>query len=77
MLARRRPPSTVEVVFDLIETLFVGAAIACALSALHRIAAAIKLGARVEVLEELEDALTVEEREELVQHIKNRALTSW
>jgi hypothetical protein len=64
-------------VYELVKTVFAAAAITCFLSGMHRIAAALKLGARVEVLDRMGDAFTAEEREALVHRIKSRSLTSW
>ncbi len=60
--------------YDLFSGLFMAGAVTCALFAFHRIATALKIQARVEVLEEMGDAFTAEEREELVHKIKQRAL---
>ncbi len=53
---------------------FILGSVCCALMALHRVAASLKLRARVEAYEELQDVFTVEEREALVHKIKVRTL---
>lgn len=61
--------------FLFVEKLFWAAAATCLLYAVHRIATALKLQARVKVLDELGDALSDEEREQLVGRVKARALS--
>jgi hypothetical protein len=61
-------------VLHLIEKVFWAAAATCLLYAVHRIATALKLNARVKVLDEMGDTLTDEERAVLTEKIKARAL---
>lgn len=63
-----------ETVYGLVRDIFLAAAITCFLDALHRIAKALTLSARVKALEEFEDAYTPEEREVLLQKIKVKSL---
>ncbi len=67
-------PNPMFFVFVLVESLFWALAATCVMSALHRIASALKLTARVKALEECGDAFTEEERERLVHKIKVRSL---
>lgn len=57
-------------VYGLIRDLFIAASITCFLWAIQMIARAQLLGARVKAYDELEEAYTPEEREELIHHIK-------
>jgi hypothetical protein len=77
MMTFRRPPakSVADAIFDLVKALFAAGAATCALMALHRIAAGIKIGARVQVLQEMGEAFTEEEREVVVRKIKSRTLS--
>ena len=68
---RLKDPDTV---YALVRDLFIAASITCVLSALHRIAAALSLTARVKAFDELEDEYTPEEREALVHKIKVKSL---
>jgi len=61
--------------FVLVEKVFWAAAATCFLYAAHRTASAIKLQARVKVLDDLDDQLTDEEREALLAKVKARALS--
>lgn len=73
----RRPhfrPSPMFVALVVLESLFWALAATCVMSALHRIGSALKLQARVDVLEKYGDAFTEEERERLVHKIKTRSL---
>lgn len=70
----RRSADPARDLLALLWGLFIAGSISCFLLAAHRIAAALKLGARVEVYEELSDAFTDEEREQLVHKIKIHAL---
>lgn len=65
-----------DTVGGLVAGVFVACALTCVLSALHRIATALMLSARVEVLDELEDDLTPEERELILWKVKARS-TRW
>lgn len=67
-------PNPAFIAFFLLESVFWAAAATCVLSALHRIASALKLKARVATLEKYGDAFTEEEREQLVHKIKKEAL---
>jgi len=69
-------PNPLLMVFVLVESLFWALAATCVMSALHRIASALKLQARVKVLKECGDAFTEEEREKLIHKIKVRSLGS-
>lgn len=60
--------------YALVRDLFLIGSVCCVLMAAHRIAAALKLSARIEALEKLADAYTDEEREVLVHKIKARSL---
>lgn len=60
--------------YALIRDLFTASAIACFLWAMHRIASGVALGGRVTALNELGDAYTPEEREELIHVIKKGSL---
>lgn len=68
---RLRDPETI---YALARDLFVAGSIACALCAFHRIAAAVKLGARVKALDNLEEMYTPEERDDLIHKIKVKSL---
>ena len=70
----RLRPNPAFVAFFLLESIFWAAAATCVMSALHRIAGALKLKARVAVLDKYGDAFTEEEREQLVHKIKKDAL---
>ena len=63
-----------ETVYGLLRDLFVGAAITCFLYALHRIAGALKLTARVKALHGFEDAYAPKERDSLIETIKVTSL---
>jgi hypothetical protein len=75
--AHKRPifkPHPMFFVFILVESLFWALAATCVMSALHRIASALQLKARVKVLNECGQAFTEEERERLVHKIKAHSL---
>lgn len=67
-------PNPMFLLVFLFESIFWALAATCVMSALHRIGSALKLQARVDVLEKLGDAFTDEERERLVHQIKTRSL---
>jgi len=71
---RRMRPNPAFVVFFLFETVFWAAGATCVMSALHRIGSALKLQARVAVLDKYGDAFTEDERERLVHKIKTGSL---
>lgn len=58
-----------------VEKIFWAAAATCLLYAVHRIATALKLQARVETLDKLGDTLSDDERQQMVHRIKARALS--
>ncbi len=68
-------PNPMVILFVLLESVFWALGAVCIMSAMHRIASALKLQARVKVLHELGDAFTAEEREVLIHKIKSRALS--
>ena len=70
-LHRLREPETV---YGLVRDLFLGASITCFLCALHRIASALKLGARVKALDEFKSSYAPEERDSLIEKIKITSL---
>jgi len=63
-----------ETVYGLLRDLFLGASITCFLYALHRIASALKLTARVKALDEFKDLYAAEERSALIDKIKLTSL---
>ena len=63
-----------ETVYGLVRDLFLAASIACFLGALHRIASALRLSARVKALDEFTDSYTPEEREVLIEKIRVTSL---
>lgn len=63
-----------SVVFELVTYIFIAGSITCLLMALHRIAAALKLGARVQALGSVGDSLPAEEREILVRKVAASAM---
>jgi hypothetical protein len=67
-------PNPMLLIFVLVESLFWALAATCVMSALHRIGSALKLQARVKVLEEFGDAFTEQEREKLIHKIKVHSL---
>lgn len=68
---RLKDPDTV---YALARDLFIAGAVTCVLSALHRMAAALTLTARVKAFDELEDEYTPEELKVLVSKIKMKSL---
>lgn len=68
-------PNPMFFVFVLAESVFWALAATCVMAALHRIASALKLQARVKVLKAVGDAFTEEERERLIHKIKVRSLS--
>lgn len=74
MLSHRPPRcAPCSFLFAFVEKLFWAAAATCFLYAAHRVATALKLQARVKILDDLEDDLTDEEREVLLAKVKARA----
>jgi len=63
-----------ETVYGLVRDVFLGASITCFLYALHRIASALKLSARVKALDEFKDSYAPEEREILIEKIRVTSL---
>lgn len=63
-----------ETIFELVTYVFVAGAVTCFLLALHRIAGALKLGARAKALEAVGDELPGERREVLVRKIATHAV---
>jgi len=63
-----------ETLYGLLRDLFLGASITCFLYALHRIASALKLTARVKALHEFKDVYAAEERNALIEKIKVTSL---
>lgn len=61
-------------VYGLIRDLFVASAVTCFLWAMHRVARGLILNGQVEAYDELQDAYTPEEREELIHRIKSASL---
>lgn len=62
--------------YGLVRDLFMAAAITCFLSALHRIANGIALGARIKALDKYGEAYAPEEREVLIHKIKHGSMCS-
>ena len=60
--------------YALVRDLFFAAAISCFLYAMHRIANGVAIGGRVTALDQLGDAYTPEEREQLIHVIKRNSL---
>jgi hypothetical protein len=67
-------PNPMFVWFVLIESLYWAGCAACFLFALHRIADAIKMQARLRALKTMSEAFTDEERIQLIHKVKTRAL---
>lgn len=63
-----------DTVYALVRDVFLAGSIVCFLCALHRIASGLALSARVDALDEFEDAYTPEEREVLIHKIKVKSL---
>ncbi len=63
-----------ETVYGLVRDVFLAASITCLLSALHRIAHALTLTARVKALDEFEDSYTPEEREIMLAKVRAGSL---
>jgi len=62
------------VCFFLFETMFWALAAVCFLGAINRAASSVKLISRVKVLKAMPEAFTEDERLELIQKMKSRAL---
>ena len=67
-------PHDPATVYALTRDLFLAASITCLLCALHRIARALTLRARVEALDELEDDYTSDEREIVLAKVKSGSM---
>lgn len=63
-----------DTVYGLIRDLFVAGVMTSFLWAIHHVAFALMLGARVKTFEKLGDAYTPEEREQLIHVIKVQSL---
>jgi hypothetical protein len=61
--------------FFLLESLFWASTVTCFLWAIHRMADAMKMQARIKALDKYGDAFTDEEREVLITKIKHRAMS--
>ncbi len=75
MVHRRSPNTDAESALGLLRFGFFAAATTCLLLAVHRAAAALTLTARVQALRDVDEALTVDEREALIRSIKAGALS--
>ncbi len=73
MLWEREGCCDSDLIFDLVAYVFAAGSVACLLMGVHRIASALKLGARAEAYEAVEDSLSPEEREVLVSKIAAHA----
>lgn len=60
--------------YGLVRDLFCAASVTCFLWAMHRIARGLLLNGQVEAYEELKDAYTPEEREQLIHRIKTESV---
>jgi len=63
-----------DTIFGVLRAVFLAAAFTSFLFAAHKISRALMLTGRVAAFDELEDAYTPEEREQLIHKIKNDSL---